>query len=473
MKIIRKKTSLEISDIHSCVIDAATFTYRYKSQKKVQFFSKKTGQMVEKFVDDRILSEQVDLFYIENDKMFTYAGLKEKIVSSLIENNIEFDYEVKVDLPMKPTLSGDVLSGLHADQQEAVMTALDSETGCLIEAATGSGKTYIIAGLCRAFKDHKGLIVTNRQSVATRLYDSLKDLCPENNIGIYISTKKIPGRTTIITAATLDRIDPKSIGFLIFDECHAASGEKRSADILRFYNAYKYGLSATIENSFSNSHHYLEAIFGPVKYQLSDPETEALGRVVPLDVYIMDVEQGISSDLKSNDLDLERFGIWYNKTRNQVAKRCCDLVPDNQQLIVFVRTEYHLNFLKKHFLKDYESYHTGMSVKEKRRVLEGFNSGEIKRIISTDCLAEGVDPKNLFVAINLNWTQSDVSVLQKAGRNRRLADGKSHGVVIDFNDAWDEKFRRKATNRINKYKKRDYNVIENVSPESIRFVQNV
>ena len=166
---------------------------------------------------------------------------------------------------------------------------------------------------------------------------------------------------------------------------------------------------------------------------------------------------------------MERNGIWYNRARNKLAKAVVELVPEDQQLVIFVRTKFHLDHLVEHYFPDFEVYHGKLKPKDKKRILEGFNSGEIKRIISTDSLSEGVDPKALFVTINLNWMQSDVSVVQKAGRNRRLAEGKGFGVVVDFNDWWHPRFERKSKKKLSKYYNRGYNIIEDATPSTIQF----
>ena len=71
----------------------------------------------------------------------------------------------------------------------------------------------------------------------------------------------------------------------------------------------------------------------------------------------------------------------------------------------------------------------------------------------------------------MNWMQSNVSVVQKAGRNRRLADGKGFGVVVDFNDNWNPRFERKAKNKLSKYYNRGYTIIEGAVPKTIKFCE--
>jgi superfamily II DNA or RNA helicase len=471
--IIEKNNSLYVTPPIEGIEYALSFRHSYREKKKTAFYSRNAGRMIERIVDGPIKSERVAMYVADEEKnlLITYAGLKQRLIEFL-DGKMEEYTITKEGTPLAtPDTDSWVYEGLHLDQRCAAEAMISHDGGCLLEAATSAGKTYVIAALCRAYTDYKGLIVTNRQSVASRLYDSLVDLCPDSEIGIYTSSKKVKGRTMIITAASLKNYNPSEIGFIVYDECHGASGEARSADLLRFNKSVRYGMSATIHNEFTGMHNYLEGIFGPVVYRTTDEEVEDYGRASPLNVYVIDVNEGPEPDAKTQDLTMERHGIWYNRARNKLIKQCCDMAPEDQQLVVFVRTKYHLDYLKDYFLKDFEVYHGQLTQKEKKKILEGFNDGTIKRIISTDSLAEGVDPKALFITINANWMQSNVSVVQKAGRNRRLADGKSFGVVIDFNDNWNTRFERKAKNKLSKYYNRGYTIIENAKPNTIKFCE--
>jgi len=449
-----------------------SFTHGSKPKIVKQFYSKKEKRIVEYLVDGEVTFESMPLYYIDEESGFiiTYPGLKQKLEEffMVMGDNIEFTGDTSKYV--EPKLDDSVFSGLRPYQVEAATAMLEhSYAGCMLDAATSAGKTHIIAALARAYTGHPGLIVTNRGAVAKRLYDDLVGLCPESNVGIYITDKKKSGDTLIITSASLGKFYSKKVKFLIYDECHGASGEKRSADIMRYRWAKKYGLSATIENKFTGMHNYLEAIFGKIVFKISDEFVEEMGKVSPLDVYALNVDNGFQPEQGTQELTMEKHGIWYNRTRNKLIIDVCNLAPAHQQLLIFVRTNYHMNFLKESLPEEFEVYHAGLSTKEKKRILEGFNSGDIKRIISTDALAEGVDPKALFITINAHWGQSETSVLQKAGRNRRLANQKTKGIVIDFMDSWHPKYLSKSKSRISKYVNRNYNVIENASPLDIQF----
>ena len=475
--ITRSGGYLRIDPIIPDLLAKLSFSYTVRDKIKKKFFDQKTGKMREVFVDGPIGSVKKNLYKITKDGngVITYDGLLTLVKKTLFKLKYEIDIlEPNGAIYEEPEITERVFEGLYPDQKTAVEAVLSHDGGCLVNAATNTGKTRIIAALCRAFSKHRGLVVTNRQSVATKLYKDLQDLAPECDPGVYLSSKKAKGRTMVITSKSLQKFDPSNISYILFDEAHSASSPVTSEQLLRFKTSKKCGFSGTLSGGFKGLSKYLESVFGPTVFTLTDQELEEMERATPLHVYTIKVDKGVQFSKTTQNLTMEKNGVWYNRHRNKLLSECVNLVPKDQQLVIYVRTLAHLEELMSDYLKDsgFEIYHGSISTKEKIRVMGGFNSGDMKRIISTDCLAEGVDPKALFVTINANWTQSDVSVLQKDGRNRRLTEGKGYGVVIDFNDMWCERMQRKSKTRIDLYKSRGYKLFEDVSPDQIQFLQD-
>lgn len=470
--ITRSSGYLKVAPVIPDLMEELSFYYRFRDKIKKRIFDRRTGGMRDIFIDGPMRVIKKPLFSLTKDggAIITYDGLLSRVKKFCEANALEY----RVDEPhrpyVEPEITERVFDGLYPDQVCAIELMLAHDGGCLIEAATNTGKTRIITSLCRAYSQYRGLVVTNRQSVANKLYKDLLELAPECCPGVYLTSNKKPGRTLVITSASLGKFKPEDVDFIIYDEVHGAASEVRSRDLLKFRGAIKYGMSATIKTNFKGVDKYLEAIFGPIVFELTDQQLEAMSRATPLNVYVMRVDKGPNFGDKTQSLTMEKNGVWYNMYRNRIIQECIMAAPSDQQLIVYVRTLKHLEELLASYLDPgFEVFHGKLSAKEKKRVLEGFNSGSMKRIISTDCLAEGVDPKNLHIIINANWMASDVSVLQKAGRNRRLSEGKPFGVVIDFDDGWNERTARKAKNRLKHYREKGYTVIDNATPAQIEF----
>jgi superfamily II DNA or RNA helicase len=472
--IIRSNGLIKIQPFNTEILEELSFFYKYRAKIKKSFFDKRIGKIREILVDGPLKVIKKNLYSFTKDQtgIITHDGLLPRVKNYLDLNSHEYEVENIGDGFAKPVITDRVYEGLYPDQKCAVELMLSQDGGCMIEAATNTGKTRIIASICRAYKGKKGIVVTNRQSVAIKLYKDLIELSPESNPGVYLSTAKKSGDTMVITSSSLDKFNPESIDYIIYDEAHGAGSEVRSQNLLNFKGAVRYGLSATLGGGFKGIDKYLESIFGPIVFSLTDQQLEAMNRATPLHVHVMDITTGPAFSSGTQSLTMERNGVWFNRQRNKLIKECVDICPPDQQLVIYVRTYTHLEELMYRYLDDsFKVFHGKLPAKEKKKLLDGFNSGEIKRMVSTDCLAEGVDPKNLYVIINANWMQSDISVLQKAGRNRRLTDGKEFGVVIDFNDCWDERMTRKSKNRLKHYSTKGYKIFESSSPSKIEFVK--
>jgi hypothetical protein len=205
-------------------------------------------------------------------------------------------------------------------------------------------------------------------------------------------------------------------------------------------------------------------------FSVHDEEAERLGRVCPLEVYFLQVNDGPTLHHGMTDTTRERSGIWKNQHRNALIKEVCDRAPEDQQIIIFVKTVQHLEQLQR-LIPEASVCHGDLNLSDRKDIEEKFVSGEVKRLISTNCLSTGIDPKQLMIVIDASAEKGDSSMPQKRGRLRRWADGKTHGVLVNFSDNWDPGFARKALARIKDYQDRGDNVLINVLPSEIKFVE--
>jgi len=381
-----------------------------------------------------------------------------------------------------PIINRSIVRGLKDDQKLVVIDALsqvwDGENhlagGAVVDATMGYGKTYLIAALCRAYRGSGVVVTTKSATVVRRLVTGLKELLKDDGItvGTRQGAKFKNGDVVVCTNAVLDRFDPDATGCLIYDEVHHAAAPLQTKALTKFHNSVKFGLSGTVVDRFDGRHHLIEGIFGGVCSVISDEQAEELGRVVPLKIFVAPVERGPNiSDIKS-PISAERRAIWRNPTRNKIIAEVAEKVPPEWQTIVFVRTLEHAKILAEKYLPEgFELFHSDLPADEYTRILEGFESGDLLRIVSTDAMGEGVDPSNLRVVIDANWTSSNVKVSQRAGRCRRKAPGKTVGYIVTFDDRFDNQTKRKSATRISVYRDRGYEILRPEHHREISFLE--
>lgn len=77
--------------------------------------------------------------------------------------------------------------------------------------------------------------------------------------------------------------------------------------------------------------------------------------------------------------------------------------------------------------------HGDMPERERSRVLAGFESGDVDHLVSVDVLSMGVDvPRARYIAFVRTIADSTLLLLQMMGRGLRLYPGKDECLVLDF-----------------------------------------
>jgi superfamily II DNA or RNA helicase len=464
--------TLKISPAIPELEDEMTFTHKYMPTVKKQIVDRATGQLKEiSLRGDRMKFDREKLFTLQDGAYYTHVGLYSRVIQKIQSIGLEYSYQ-RLGKPFAVAVpTAEAVEGLYPEQVEGVVQCLASYGGALVQAPTGFGKTRMISALIRCFPNSRIVVTTYLASIVKGLHSTLRQLLGPKGIDVGMAGEhhKTNKRVSICSVGKLKNIDDDQIDVLIYDEADEAASDSRAAAILKFASAIKFGFSATLKNRMDGKEKFLESIFGPIVYEISDEQAENLGAVCPTRVYCISVPEGPDIEVVKNLVRRERIGIMLNPVRNLLIKRVADRVPVDQQVIIFCRTVEHINELKANFIPDFEVYTAELPATEKDRILKGFLDGSIRRIISTDCLARGVDPKNLFVLIDADWTTSEQKIIQKGGRNRRHADGKEFGVLVTFEDEWCEVTKRRAESKFRKFAERGYELFRNCSVEQIEF----
>ena len=132
-------------------------------------------------------------------------------------------------------------------------------------------------------------------------------------------------------------------------------------------------------------------------------------------------------------------GIVHCNQRNSAVIRAlndCLKIPDSRILILVNHVEHAENLinLDSQNLGD-ALVHGKTPLKQRKAKLQEFTAGDRKILLGTASLfGEGFDAPMLSHLINAAGGKSPISIVQRAGRSSRVADGKSTGYVVDFDD---------------------------------------
>lgn len=358
--------------------------------------------------------------------------------------------------------------------QESFLRALSSHRCGTAEAPPGFGKSTLISALCLLFPLAKIAVVVKRRELAVKLYETLSDYM--TGVGIIGAGHKVKGdRINIYTAASLHHSD-KDEDIVIGDEVHELMADSYAAQLSKFKDARMYGISATLRGRSDGTDARLEAIFGPTRFKLSYGEAVRLGLVVPIIVEWVDVSVAVDSKDKIDDLvSFNRWNIWRNWIRNKIIADTARRFGDDVQVLIIVQTMEHAVYLKS-ILNEYEIMYANdattneeiekyirqgllpkgyepLTRAKRLKMRSDFESGKLKKVISTYVWDTGVDFKSLSVVIRADGVSSQIKDVQTPGRVCRVCreTNKEYGLVIDFMDRFSTRLMKKARKRMISY----------------------
>ena len=332
----------------------------------------------------------------------------------------------------------------------------------VVEAATGAGKSVIVAMLANTLHDlsvGKRVLCLAPSAILTE-QNHEKYLAIGEKASIYSASisKSLRHQVIFATPLTFKKVARRLGGEfagVIVDECHGITDSikqiiddmRQSSPTLRVC-----GLSATpfrLQTGF---------IFGV------DPDGKALPESIARDPYFhqcvysigarMLLELGFLTPLRAGEINASKYeadGLkvqsngqfsaatvkaafegWGRRTAAIVA----DVVAQTQEatgVMLFAATRQHAREIMSSLHPDNSALIDGETPKaEREKIVKDFKAGKFLYLVSVGTLTTGFDAPNVSHIAILRATES-VSLLQQImGRGMRLFDGKTECVVFDY-----------------------------------------
>jgi len=253
----------------------------------------------------------------------------------------------------------------------------------------------------------------------------------------------------------------------LYDEVHEAAAEERMRKIASIRLSRMFGFSASPKGRTDGADLAIEAMFGPVIYRLSYQAAEQAGHVATIVVHIYRIPgQRIPYD---DDTAQFRYGIWRNEIRNhKIASVAASFAVQGKQVLIMVDKVEHALTIKR-YLPDWPLVHANVNPEQLRsyRLLgllpngekdlcrsdqrdsyrQRFENGRMRYAISTGVWSQGVDFRHLDVLVRADGGAAPIRNTQIPGRLSRGSDG----LLIDFDDAFDDRFQKRSKARIRSY----------------------
>ncbi|TDT46068.1 DEAD/DEAH box helicase [Fonticella tunisiensis] len=331
------------------------------------------------------------------------------------------------------------------DHQETALKNLDEmrkkgETIALLYHATGTGKT--VTAVSDAKKVGKRtLFLAHTKELVVQAKETFEKIWDRVDTGLFVSEHKdkdayvVCGSVQSISL-NLDSFKPDDFGYIIIDEAHHGTADTYKRILSYFKPDFTLGLTATPERM--DGENILE-LFKNVAHKLDLKTAVELGELVPVrgiriktNVDLSEVRiNGIKYDAR--DLESKLFVPERNRV---ILDTYLDYVK-NKKTVIFCASVKHAEEIAGLF-KDAgikaEAVSGLTKARERERILEEYENGDINVLCACDLLNEGWDSPKTQVLFMARPTMSKTIYLQQLGRGMRKSEGKEYLMVFDFID---------------------------------------
>jgi tRNA A37 threonylcarbamoyladenosine biosynthesis protein TsaE len=296
---------------------------------------------------------------------------------------------------------------LRAWQVEAlpiILANLDRRP--MVRGVMGSGKSVLIAELCRALPSANIMISTPTVKLVEQLAETV-------GASRYYTHAKDIGRVTVVCHDSLDAFADTGtpVDLWIADEAHKTENDSVKAAIERIAPGRRVGFSAT---PWRSSEREAISLFDCLIYDYGPTQAMRDGVVVPLQIEHYD---GPDTDIDSACLSL--------------IKRAKG--PGIANAFSIADAENFAEFLSLRGVAAL-AIHSRLPRTEQAARIELLRTGDVRCLVHVNMLSEGVDLPWLKWLCARRPVSSRVRFAQEVGRVLRAAPEKTHATVYDIHD---------------------------------------
>ncbi len=323
-----------------------------------------------------------------------------------------------------------------------------------IELPTGSGKSHIVAALCKealqTWPETRILMLTHVKELIEQNAEKMRDHWPNAPLGIYSAGMRRRDIGEPITFAGIQSVRNKAdqighVDLVLIDECHLVShkqegGYRKLIDNLTSINPALrvIGLTAT---PYRMGHGYITdepALFSDIIAPVSIEELIFKGFLAPLRSKLTAHKLSVDGVHKRGGEYIEselQAAVDTDDHNVSVVDEVISLAGDRRSWLFFCAGVKHA-----HNVADLLNARgisaaciVGETPKaERERIIAGFRSGEIRALTNANVLTTGFDHPDLDLIAMLRPTLSTGLYVQMAGRGMRPKSHTDHCMVLDF-----------------------------------------
>lgn len=345
---------------------------------------------------------------------------------------------------------------------------------CLVAAATGSGKTIIIAELARFFSkaapNKRVLCIAPSKELIEQGAEKYQAYgYPASIYCASAGSKCLRSQVIFASPQTaikqIDKIARLGISAIVIDEAHGISATLIDlVDKIRNYtergitpnkNVRVIGLTAT---PYRLGTGYIYAIDSTVEPEIYHDESKAIKPYFNNLVYKIEAAELLSDGYltrpvvgdhvehyDTSNLEKDKFGQFSSKSvsdtfegstkTERIIKRVMSTVDefDRKGVMIFAATISHANEITNYLPSEQVAMVTGKTKRaDREEIIARFKRKQLKYIVNVDCLTTGFDSSHVDYIAILRATESAGLLQQIIGRALRLDPEKEYAIIHDF-----------------------------------------
>lgn len=325
------------------------------------------------------------------------------------------------------------------------VSALEANGNTLAVAATGAGKTIMLADLARRIGG-KTLILQHREELINQNESKFRLINPKSFTSfVKANDKNYSGDAVFAMVQTLSRNGNLSklpvFDHLIIDEAHHSSAISflNIIEKIRTDNPYAFLTGFTATPCRADGHGLRRAGFDNCCAEISTSELVNLGFLVPPVAYTHNLA-GVSFDgikkTASGELDMDAVAeVMDIEIHNETVVQKWKELAGDRKTVVFCSTIKHAESVCGVFI-----YH-GINAKvitgetpltQRADMLKSLADGDLQVVCNVAVLTEGWDEPKVSCVILLRPCSAKSTMIQMIGRGLRIDDGKDNCIVLDF-----------------------------------------
>lgn len=314
---------------------------------------------------------------------------------------------------------------------------------------TGSGKSHVIAELCRDTITHRPnarvLMLTSRKEL---IRQNISKLWPDAPVGVYsasIGRKEVAQITFAGIQSVRDKADVLgSQDLVLVDEAHEISHTSQGAyrKLIKDLSDINPDLRVVgfTASPFRLGHGLItegDALFSALIEPVKIESLVVDGYLAPLRSKLTQKELDVASVKKRGGEFIEKdlqIAVDTDENNRAVVQEVLALAGDRQHWLIFCTGIEHAKNICS-LLSEHVSAAcvTGETPKAERdRIIEDFKSGRIKALTNANILTTGFDFPDIDLIALLRPTMSPGLYMQMAGRGLRPKSHTDHCLVLDF-----------------------------------------